>query len=97
MNTSYMPQPINTNSIELSPELQELTEQIAANVHEVWAAGRIAEGWKYGSKRDDERKEHPYLVPYDDLPESEKDYDRKTAIETLKAISLLGFKIAKYD
>jgi len=97
MNMSYLPQPIDTNGTELSPELQALTEQIAANVHEVWAAGRIAEGWKHGKKRDDERKEHPCLVPYDDLPEHEKNYDRKTATETLKAIDVLGFKITKYE
>ena len=96
MNTTpYIPQPLDTSGIELSPELQELTEQIAANVHEVWAATRMAEGWKHGKKRSDERKEHPCLVPYDELPEHEKEYDRKTAVETLKAIELLGFRIEK--
>jgi ryanodine receptor 2 len=93
---SYIPNPIDTHGIELSPELQELIEQISANVHEVWAATRIAEGWKYGKSRNDKCKEHPCLVPYADLPEHEKEYDRKTATETLKAISLLGFNITKH-
>jgi ryanodine receptor 2 len=93
VKTSYIPQPLNTGEIELSPELLKFTEHIAAHVHEVWAATRIAEGWKYGPKRNDERKEHPCLVPYSELPETEKEYDRKTAIETLKAIGSLGLRI----
>ena len=91
----YTPKPIDTSDIELSPELLELTEHIAANVHEVWAAGRIADGWKYGQERNDAQKEHPCITPYDELSETEKDYDRKTAMETLKLIQKLGFKIKK--
>jgi len=92
MKREYTPQPIDTSDVRLSPELLELTEQIAANVHEVWAQKRIAEGWKYGAQRNDKRKEHPCLVPYSDLPESEKEYDRNTAMETLRVIEKLGIK-----
>lgn len=94
MNT-YQPHPINTKDIELSEEMKSLTEQLAENVHEVWSAGRIADGWQYGAQRDDERKLHPCLVPYDQLPESEKEYDRNTAIQTIKTILKLGYKISK--
>ncbi|MDR1114812.1 MAG: Ryanodine receptor Ryr [Tannerella sp.] len=90
---TYNPQPVDTSGIELSPALLELTERIAANVHEVWSAGRIADGWQYGAARDDARKLHPCLVPYDELPESEKEYDRNTAMETLKVIQKFGFEI----
>ncbi|MDR2425515.1 MAG: Ryanodine receptor Ryr [Prevotellaceae bacterium] len=92
---NYTPQPIDTSDIALSPELLELTERIAENVHDVWAASRIADGWTYGSVRNDELKQHPCLVPYNELPESEKEYDRKTAMETLKVIEKLGFRIFK--
>ena len=95
MNNTYTPAPLDTAGVELSPELLELTERIAANVHDVWAAARIAGGWQYGPARDDTRKLHPCLVPYDELTESEKEYDRKTAVETLKLIVKLGFKIVK--
>jgi hypothetical protein len=91
----YTPHPIDASDIHLSSELLELTEQIAAYVHDVWAAGRIAEGWQYGPERNDERKEHPGIVPYDELPENEKEYDRRTAMGTLKVVELLGFKIEK--
>jgi ryanodine receptor 2 len=92
---TYIPKPVETDDVELSPELLLLTEQIAANVHDVWAAGRIAGGWRYGETRDDIRKLHPCLVAYDELPENEKEYDRKTAMETLKVIKKLGFEIIK--
>lgn len=91
----YSPNPIDTSSIELSEDLCELTEKIAENVHEVWAASRIAEGWTYGEKRDDIAKTTPCLVPYDELPEIEKEYDRNTAMQTLKFILSLGYYISK--
>lgn len=91
----YIPEPVNTDGIELSKDLLQLTEQIAANVHEVWAAGRIAEGWTYGEKRDDALKQTPCLVPYCDLPETEKEYDRNTALKTLKLVIALGYRIEK--
>ncbi len=91
----YQPKPINTDDIVLSEELIDLTEKIAANVHEVWALGRVSDGWSYGKKRDDQLKQTPCLVPYDELPESEKQYDRDTAIQTLKLIVSLGYSIRK--
>ena len=91
----YTPEPIDTSKITLPEELLELTEKIAENVHENWAVGRISEGWSYGEKRDDAQKKTPCLVPYGELSESEKEYDRRTALETLKLIVALGYKISK--
>ena len=91
----YNPKPIDTSKVELSAELLELTEKIAENVHENWSLGRIADGWSYGSSRDDTKKTTPCLVPYSELTESEKEYDRVTALQTLKLIVALGYKIEK--
>ncbi len=91
----YKPNPIDTSQVVLPEELTELTEKIAANVHEVWAKGRIDEGWTYGERKDQDKKTTPCLVPYDELPESEKEYDRNTAFETLKLIHMLGFDVVK--
>ena len=93
----YNPNPINTDDVVLDKELTELTEEIAENVHDVWAKGRIKDGWKYGSTRNDEKKETPCLVPYSELSEEEKEYDRNTAMETLKLIIKLGYVIEKRD
>ncbi len=92
---TYTPHPIDTSDVELSPELMELAELMAKNVHEVWAATRIAQGWTYGTQRNDTEKKHPCLVPYDQLSEEEKVYDRNTSIETLKVIVKNGFGIKK--
>ena len=89
----YQPRPVDTTGVILPEELTRLSEVIAENVHEVWSAGRIAEGWTYGEKPDAEKRTTPLLIPYDALPESEKDYDRRTAFETLKLIVKLGYRI----
>jgi hypothetical protein len=91
----YKPQPIDTTGIELDADILELSELISKNTHEVWSAGRIRDGWTYGETRDDEKKTHPCLVPYEELSESEKEYDRNTSMETLKLIVRLGYKIQK--
>jgi len=91
----YRPQPIDTSGIVLPAELLELTERLAENAHDVWAKQRMAEGWTYGPQRDDVAKKHPDLVPYQDLPESEKEYDRSAAIETLKVIVALGYRVER--
>ena len=93
--TPYFPTPIDTSDVELSDELKQLVEQLARNVHDNWAIGRINQGWTLGPERNDALKQHPCLVDYDDLPESEKEYDRNTAMETLKLILKLGWKIEK--
>lgn len=91
----YNPKPINTDDIVLSDDLLELKEKIAENVHEVWAEGRIADGWTYSRVRDDVAKTTPCLVPYNELPDSEKEFDRNTAMQTLKLIIKLGYKVNK--
>ena len=91
----YNPEPINTEGVKLSSEILELSEILAKNVHDNWAKERIKQGWKYGEKRDDMKKETPCLVEYEKLPEEEKLYDRETAIETLKVIQKLGYEIKK--
>lgn len=92
---TYNPKPIDTSNIALPEELLELTELIAKNVHDHWAEMRFSEGWRYGPVKNTEEKIRPLLIPYSDLPESEKDYDRKTAMETLKLIVKLGYLISK--
>jgi ryanodine receptor 2 len=93
--SNYHPNPIDTSNIELGQDVLDLAELIAENTHDVWASGRISQGWTYGEKRDDIKKETPCLVPYADLPESEKEYDRSTALETLRLMIKLGYKISK--
>ena len=90
---TYRPHPIDTSQVTLNDSIAPLTEQLAESSHDVWAAGRIREGWTHGPRRDDRLKTTPTLVPYSELPESEKEYDRATALGTLKAILALGYEI----
>lgn len=91
----YRPNPIDTRDVKLPADLLELTEKIAENVHENWSKGRMADGWIYGETRDDAKKTTPCLVPYSELSEEEKEYDRNTALQTLKLIVALGYRIEK--
>lgn len=93
MTITYQPHPINTSGVDLPSDLEPLLEKLAEHAHEVWSIGRIKDGWTFGPKRDDATRQHPCLVPYDQLPESEKDYDRRISQETLKAILALNYEI----
>ena len=95
MNNTYTPNPIDTTKVALSSDILQLVEKLAENTHDVWAKQRIAQGWTYGEKRDDALKTTPCLVPYSELSESEKEYDRQTALETLRVILSLGYTIDK--
>ena len=94
-SNNYTPTPVDTTNIQLPEELMALAEAISKNVHEVWAQNRIKEGWTYGPVRDDQKRQTPCLVPYDQLPEEEKAYDRNTAFGTLQLIVSQGFEIHK--
>ena len=92
---NYVPKPRDTSEVQLSAGLNQLTERLAENAHDLWAAQRLKDGWTWGQTRDDGLKQHPCLVPYSELPESEKEYDRKVSIGTLKTIVALGYRIEK--
>ncbi len=97
MKSSYVPQPMDTSDIQLPEGMDMLVELMAKNVHEVWAQNRIKQGWRWGVERSDSLKTHPCLVAYEELPEEEREYDRCTALETLKLITKLGFKISSEE
>ena len=92
---SYRPAPIETSGVRLPPGLEALTERLAENAHDIWAVQRLADGWAFGPKRDDAAKKHPCLIPYAELADTEKAYDRQTAMGTLKAMLALGYRIER--
>ena len=92
---NYTPAPVDTSNVQLPEELMALAEDISKNVHEVWAQNRMNEGWTYGPVRDDQKRQTPCLVPYEQLSEEEKAYDLNTAFGTLKFIISQGFEITK--
>ena len=90
---TYRPKPIDVTGVKLSGKILRLTESLAENAHDLWSQQRFSQGWRYGAKRDDAKREHPCLVPYKRLPDSEKEFDRRSSMETLKAIISLGYQI----
>ena len=95
MANNYYPKPIDTSAVEIEEELLRLTEVLARHAHDVWARQRLKDGWTYGPTRCDERRTHPCLVPYEELPESEKEYDRNAALETIRVVIATGYRIAR--
>ena len=89
----YRPTPIDTSEVMLPAHLAELLELLAANVHEAWARTKVDQGWRYGPRQDPDKKEHPSLVPFGDLSETEKDLDRASACEVLKTMTKLGYRV----
>ncbi|MBI4348368.1 MAG: Ryanodine receptor Ryr [Elusimicrobia bacterium] len=92
---TYKPKPIETSHVELPKSVRALTEKLAEQVHELWSTQKLADGWVWGPRRDDRRRRHPDLVPYAKLTEEEKEYDRVTALGTIKTILALGYRITK--
>jgi len=95
--TRFKPSVVDTSSVTLPSELQAVVELLAENTHNVWARQRLLDGWSYGRKRDDVGKKHPCLIAYDELPEEEKEYDRHTAVETLKVALKLGYQLVRSE
>lgn len=93
--SKYEPHPIDLSDVTLPEELIELREAIAENAHEVWAAGRKSQGWSYGPERNDSLKQTPDMIPYSDLTDEEKFFDREMAMNTIKLLKKLGYKISK--
>jgi len=89
----YQPSPLDTAAVRLPDDVADVLERLARNAHEAWARERLADGWRWGPRRDEAAKLHPSLVPYEELPEEEKKYDRIAVGETLKALVALGFRI----
>ena len=91
----YHPNPVDASDVSFSPEFDEILEIIAKNVHDTWAQQRIKEGWRWGLNKDDREKTTPLLVPYEELQEEEREYDRITARQTIKQLLMHGYRIVR--
>ncbi|MCM1326413.1 MAG: RyR domain-containing protein [Bacteroidales bacterium] len=94
---AYVPKPIDLTEVKLSKSLEEDLEKIARNIHDTWALQRMQKGWEYGEHFDEKSLKHPCMVEYEKLPEPEKDIDRATAIQTIKMLLWMGYRIEKRE
>ena len=79
----------------VSEDIKDILEEVAAEIHNVWMRERIRDGWTWSEASDSTKKTHSSLIPYSELPESEKNYDRRTALVTIKCLMDKGFTIQK--
>jgi hypothetical protein len=95
MANDYEPKPIPTQHIVLSEDILELVELLAENAHDIWAQERLRDGWTLGPERDDAERRHPCLVPYAELSERDRDYDRTMVTGSIQAMLALGYTIGR--
>lgn len=94
----FVPQPIDVSGVELSEGLQELSDFIAENAHNIWAEDKIRDnpGIRY-APLDEEGKEQPgcnhYLLPYSLLPDDDKKPDINMSQKTIKLLKRLGIRM----
>lgn len=91
----YIPHPIDLSEVTIDRSMEKDLERIAKNVHETWAEQRRLRGWEYGEIFDEAEQKHPCMKEYEDLPESEKDMDRATVLQTVKMLLWMGYTIEK--
>src|SRR4030067_861572 len=93
MSMAYEAKSLDLTNVQISADLVKLVERLAEITHDNWVRQRLADGWRHGQRRDDVQKEHPCIVPYDDLPESEKEYDRKISLGVVQAMIASGYRV----
>jgi hypothetical protein len=73
-------------------------ETLAQMEHERWNEAKRRQGYRYGPVRSDvPPKAHPFLIPWDELPESEKDKDRDPSREIPQFLGSVGFHVFRLD
>uniref|UniRef100_A0A3P8SE98 Ryanodine receptor 3 n=1 Tax=Amphiprion percula TaxID=161767 RepID=A0A3P8SE98_AMPPE len=94
---SFIPTPVDTSQIVLPPHLDNIRDKLAENIHELWGMNKIELGWTYGKVRDDNKRQHPCLVDFAKLPETERNYNLQMSSETLKTLLSLGCHVAQVN
>uniref|UniRef100_A0A673ZP97 Ryanodine receptor 3 n=1 Tax=Salmo trutta TaxID=8032 RepID=A0A673ZP97_SALTR len=92
---SFIPTPVDTSQIVLPPHLDNVRDRLAENIHELWGMNKIELGWCYGKVRDDNKRQHPCLVDFTKLPETERNYNLQMSSETLKTLLALGCHVTQ--
>ncbi|XP_029705792.1 ryanodine receptor 3 isoform X9 [Takifugu rubripes] len=95
--SSFIPTPVDTSQVVLPTHLDNVRDKLAENIHELWGMNKIELGWTYGKIRDDNKRQHPCLVDFVKLPETERNYNLQMSSETLKTLLALGCHVAQVN
>ncbi|XP_030299704.1 ryanodine receptor 3 isoform X4 [Sparus aurata] len=94
---SFIPTPVETGQVVMPLHLEKVRDKLAENIHELWGMNKIELGWSYGKIRDDNKRQHPCLVDFSKLPETEKNYNLQMSTETLKTLLALGCRVVQVN
>lgn len=75
----------------------EEIEGMARMEHERWCAERRRQGWKHGATRDDRRKLHPDLAPWEELSDEAREKDRVMVRDLPAFLATAGFQVERAD
>ncbi len=92
-SSPYNPKPLDTSQVQLAEGLERLTALLAENAHDAWAFKSFNQGWTFGATRNDQRKRHPRLLPFKNLPAVKRNSYRNAALDMIKALLALGYSI----
>lgn len=97
--TDYNPQPVDLSHVQLPEGMDSLRELLAAHNHDTWAANKMSprNGYVYGKETNDQADPptHCDLIPYEDLDDEKKKWDRDTAEASIRLLIHLGYTITK--
>uniref|UniRef100_A0A336KLC6 CSON012070 protein n=1 Tax=Culicoides sonorensis TaxID=179676 RepID=A0A336KLC6_CULSO len=89
----YNPQPINTTTVNLNNDLNNIVQKFSEHYHDAWAGRKLEYGWTYGDSWSDTNKTHPRLKPYNMLSDYERERYKEPIRESLKALLSIGWTV----
>jgi len=74
---------------------QDEVSLMASVEHELWCKNLVQDGWRKGPEKDPEKKTHPHLVPWEELPSQAKEKNRKFVRDLPRILARAGFQIVR--
>ena len=79
----------------IKPEFKADIERMAELEHGRWNIERLRDGWRYGPTRNDAKKIHDNIIPWEKLSEEIKGYDRKAVVKFPEVLREAGLEVYK--
>ncbi|KAG1972845.1 ryanodine receptor [Pimephales promelas] len=94
---TFTPIPVDSSQVEYPPQLEQIKERLAENLHELWLIDKIEQGWNYGPVKDESKKIHSCLVEFSTLPDQERIHKLQSSEEILRTLLAFGVHIGLSD
>lgn len=90
----YVMLPARSNEPAEFPKGEDDLERLSIMEHERWMNSKLKAGWKYAPETNKSMKQHSALIPWEDLPEAEKDKDRDLVRAIPRLLTEIGYTVA---